>query len=211
MGIISYMPDDEEIRKARYSILLQLLDTCYRFNAPIMIIAQNWNEEELNNLKDKVILKTYPKLGITGARKELRKQFLASNFDYLIMLDDDCKLRATDKGIAIYLNKIDMHPGGVGEFRSTLLKLYAISKEIFSQVDYEDISPENGEGFEDTIFANKVRAQFHNKLFSFQINSADLLETSKVSKDTLSTWYTNQNLPEMLGKTHELIDKKFKK
>lgn len=204
------MPDDEEIRKARYSILLQLLDTCYRFNVPIMIIAQNWNEEELNTLKDKVILKVYPKLGITGARKELRKQFLASDFDYLIMLDDDCNIKATDKGIAAYLHKIDLHPGGVGEFRSTLLKLYAISKEIFSQVDYEDINPENGDGFEDTIFANKVRNKFHNRVFSFQINSADILETSKVSKDVLSTWYTDQNLPVMLKKTHELIDKKFK-
>ena len=73
IGIISYLPGDSQIRGPRFNNLLTLLNECYKFNLPIMIIARNWEEKELQTLDNKVIIKTYPKLGIVGARKELRK------------------------------------------------------------------------------------------------------------------------------------------
>lgn len=205
-GIISYLPDNKEVRKLRYQNLLNLLLTCYRFQFPIIIIAQNWNIQEIANLNKKVELKQYQKLGIVGARKELRKQFLKSQYDYLVMLDDDCVITATDSGIAQYISEIQDHPNCAGEFRNTLLKLYAISKTIFKEIDFDDnFNAEDGIGFEDTIFVNRVRKQFPNNIFTFKVSRGLISESSLNANDKLSTWYTNQNLNKMLDTTHKLV------
>lgn len=207
IGIISYLPDDEMKRAYRYEQLMWLLLDCYRFNVPIVIIAQNWREEEINRVKDKVTLDLNGKLGITGARKRLREYFLESGYDYLIMLDDDSQIRANDKGIKAYLDEIDEHPGQVGEFRNTLLKLFAISKEIYSQINFrDDINAEDGTGFEDTVFVNDIRKKFKDKVFSFRCRYRGINEVSAFTEDPYSTWYKNQNLADMLSKTHKLVD-----
>ena len=207
IGIISYLPGDSQIRGPRFNNLLTLLNECYKFNLPIMIIAQNWEQKELQSLNNKVIIKTYPKLGIVGARKELRKQFIESEFDYLIMLDDDCVLQATQDGIAKYLAEIDEHPSGAGEFRSTLFKLYAISKDLYKEVDFDEkLTAEDEVAFEDTIFVNKVRIKFPDKIYTFRCRGNGINETSTNARDKLSTWYTDQNLSKMLDYTHKIVD-----
>lgn len=208
IGIISYLPDDLNTRNQRFEKLLWLLQDCYRFNTDIVIIAQNWNNDEIDRLRQKVKLDLNPKLGITGARRRLREYFLNSDYDYLIMLDDDCDIRASDAGIKLYLDEIDAHPNQVGEFRNTLLKLYAISKEVFKDIDYRtDINAEDGTGFEDTVFAHDVREKFKDKVFSFRCRYRGINEVSPFTNDELSTWYKNQDLKEMLRKTHELVGK----
>lgn len=207
IGIISYLPDDQNIRVPRFSNLLKLLSECFKFELPIMIIAQNWGQEEIKHLQKLCIIKTYPKLGIVGARRELRKQFISSEFDYLIMLDDDCLLQAEPTGIKDYLAEIDAHPSGAGEFRNTLLKLYAISKDLLSQVEFdESISAEGGVGFEDTIFVNTVRHKFKDKVYTFKCRGQNINEISVNARDPLSTWYTDQDLNNMLVYTHKIID-----
>lgn len=207
IGIISYLPENQSIRAQRFLNLLKLLKDCFKFNLPIMIIAQNWTVKELEILHDKCIIKTYPKLGIVGARNELRKQFIESEFDYLIMLDDDCNLILTPTGVTNYLAEIDAHPSGAGEFRNTLLKLYAISKDLLSQVEFdESISAEGGVGFEDTIFVNTVRHKFKDKVYTFKCRGQNINEISVNARDPLSTWYTDQDLKSMLVYTHKVID-----
>lgn len=126
----------------------------------------------------------YPKpLGITGARKELRKVFLESDYDYLIMLDDDCELEGYSG--AKYLRQIESNPGCFIEFNKTLLKLFAISREVFMKLDYDDISPEKGEGFEDRIFVNKLRNRFPSQRRTFQDTGID--QHSDSTGDELST------------------------
>ena len=206
IGIISYLPDDEKIRKLRFELLLWLLQSCYRFNCDILIVAQNYHEEELEKLRNKVILDINDKLGITGARKRLREVFLSLDYDYLIMLDDDCDIRASDKGIQAYLSEIDEHPDSVLEFRGSLLKLYAISKSVYKEVDFrDDISAEAGTGFEDTIFVHDVRKKFPDKVRAFRCRYYGINEISKYTADPLSTWYTDQDLPEMLKKTKSIV------
>jgi hypothetical protein len=139
-------------------------------------------------LHGKCIIKTYPRLGIVGARQELRRQFINSDFDYLIMLDDDCELILNQTGIVNYLAEIDAHPSGAGEFRNTLLKLYAISKDLLSQVEFdESISAEGGVGFEDTIFVNTIRHKFKDKVYTFNCRGQNINEISANARDPLST------------------------
>lgn len=208
IGIVSYLPDDKEIREVRTTKLFNLIRKCQEifYNVPFIIIAQNYHTESKDILKvapHSTIVSCQDKLGITGARKYLRNVFLNSEYDYLIMLDDDCTLSGDYNSGKLYLQQIEEHPGRFYEFNRTLLKLFAISKEIFSKEDYEDVSPEKAEGFEDRIFVNKLRKKYPDRQYTFIKHN--LSESSISTKDTYSTWYTNQDLNKMLENTNEKI------
>ena len=82
----------------------------FLFNLPIMIIAQNW-KNLVCNLPNVNVINYENKLGITGARRELRKKFLESEYDYIVMLDDDAKLIGTPEDARRYIHQIHEHPG----------------------------------------------------------------------------------------------------
>ncbi|MBO4542382.1 MAG: hypothetical protein J5725_04285 [Bacteroidales bacterium] len=176
-GIISYFPNNDteyhietrRERTRRFKELLYKLEE-YWADTDIMVIAQNWQDFELPNIKNKIITYHYDRLGILGARRELRKQFLASDYDYLIMLDDDGRVLNADADL--YMQTIDEHPDGIGviRHRSCPLMFLAISKAIYSQIDMPDIDPEKSEGFEDDIFVANCFAQFPDKAYDFPEN-----------------------------------------
>lgn len=198
IGIISYLPDDESIRDKRIKLLTNLL---YKldstFNLPIIIVAQNW-KDFVHDTKTCTCY-FFDKLGITGARKKLREIFLASSYEYLIMLDDDCIISGDKCAVNKYLMQIDDNPKMFYEFNTSLLKLFAIHRDILAKQEFSDVSPEKGEGFEDRIFVEELRKRFPDKRFILEHNHLEELSTS--TKDPLSTWYTNQDLKEMIEKT----------
>lgn len=173
-GIISYFPDNDSDyhietrreRSRRFKELLYKLEE-YWSDVDILVIAQNWQDFELPNIKNTVITYHYGRLGILGARKELRRRFLSSKYDYLIMLDDDAMVSAENpQG---YMEEIDRHPGGIGALRKRQcpLQFLAISKEVYSQIDMPNVDAEKGEGFEDDIFTATCFAQFPDKAYMF--------------------------------------------
>lgn len=187
VGIISYLPDGE-LRQKRLAKLLNLLKRIDElFGIPIMIVAQNYRDVRLIDLdKSNIILYKYKNgLGITGARRALRKHFLNSDFDYLIMLDDDSSLIGTKNDAALYLDQIREHPGQYGVFKSMLLKLFAISKEMYSLIDFPDMEPVNGDFFEDMYLIMALDKKYPNKRFNFK--KAGLNEHSNSASDELST------------------------
>lgn len=174
-GIISYFPDCDSdyhtetrnTRIPRFYNLLKKLDE-YWPDVDIIIIAQNWKEDViLPDIHNKIIRYDYPKLGILNARKTLREKFLESDYDYLIMLDDDGIISTEDP--SVYMSEIDKHPNGVGVIRhnNCPLMLLAISKYIYSQITFDDVDPEKGEGFEDDIFVASCFTKFPDKAFDF--------------------------------------------
>lgn len=202
IGIISYLPDELEIRNYRKNKLLNLIFKCnLLFSLPIIIVAQNYKDEDFIHFKNCTIYNYKNKLGITGARKELRKIFLKTDYDYLIMLDDDCEL--TGNSGDRYLSQIDENPGCFIEFNKTLLKLFAISKELFSKVTYDDINVEEGEGFEDRIFVNKLRKRYMDKRREFKDTWIE--QHSDSTEDKYSTWYKDQDTKQMLENTFKKI------
>lgn len=202
IGIISYLPDDEKKRKIREEKITSLIRTCNDlFDLPIIIVAQNWKDFRVDCCQ--LYSFTEP-LGIIGARKELRKVFLASNYDYLIMLDDDCVIDGDQSSAKKYLDQIDNHPGCFGMFKATLLKLFAISKEIFREVDYGDGKVEEGDFFEDILFVETLKKKYPHKAFVF--NRGNLKETSNNYNDENSTWFHGQfNKRAMGDKTKEMV------
>lgn len=207
IGIISYLPDDENIRKGRIKKLDNLLYKCSNLfpSINIVIIAQNWKDYCPKTYgKIWVAVDSDKPLGITEARKSLRRVFLDyCNTDYLIMLDDDCELSGTSG--REYLKQIDDNPDCFIEFNKTLLKLFAISRYIFSQVDYDNLSPEKGEAFEDRVFVNKLRKKFPDRRREFKDTLIN--EISISTRDNLSTWYKNQDINKMLNNTFSIIEK----
>ena len=195
IGIISYLPDDKTNRDIRLSRLNSLINKCnFLFDIPIMIIAQNWDNIKLNGefkRKSNLIVYRYEnKLGITGARRELRKKFLESDFDYLVMLDDDANLVGLKEDADLYLNTIRSNPGKWGAYKTFLLKLFAISKDVYKLVDFPEGEAENGDFFEDMWLIMYLDKMHSNKKFLFKRTS--LNDKSDSSKDPYSTWYHNQ-------------------
>ena len=171
-GIISYFPDNDtashiEIRRERSRRFRELLFTLEKLwpDTDIMVIAQNWQDFELPEIKNNIIIYHYDRLGILGARKELRKQFLESDYDYLIMLDDDARVDADEP--QKYMDMLDQHPDGFAALRKRAapLNLCAVSKYVYSQVDMPDVDPENSEGFEDNIFVALCFNKFPDRSF----------------------------------------------
>lgn len=202
IGIISYFPDDKELTHKRYAKLCNLLTKCHQlFNLPVIIIAQNW-KSELVRVPWVTVYRYDKPLGITGARKELRRIFLESDYEYLIMLDDDCELEGTSG--EKYLQQIDENPDCFIEFNKTLLKLFAISKTLLKEVDYNDLNPEKEEGFEDRVFVNTLRKKFPGCRREFK--NTEIEQHSDSTKDPLSTWYKDQNLKKMLDNTSKIIE-----
>ena len=208
IGIISYLPNNPDIRFTRVEKLTTLINSCNEiFDLPILIIAQNWDASLISKIAGikNIKLEFYPKLGIVGARNQLRKSFLNSNYDYLIMLDDDCVLNGTKEDGLKYKDQLDNNPNMYYEFNKSLLKLFAIHRSIFEKVSFNpNVNPESGEGFEDRLFYNTLLKKYPDNHFKFNVDN--LKCTSKSTKDENSTWYTNQNIKEMLEKTFNLID-----
>ena len=132
-------------------------------------------------------------------------------YDYFILLDDDGVLEGTREGGRQYLETIEKHPGGYANFKNRQLKLFAISRDVYAKVDYFDINPEDGIGFEDTIFIAKCDDVCHDKRFNFDYN-IDLRDRSPGACDRNSTWWNPSiDMGPMLMRTRDLINKKVYK
>lgn len=206
IGIISYFPDNNT-RKIRLEKLNRLITKCDElFNLPIIIIAQNWKDDELSShINSDIVIYSYSKpLTITGARRELRRRFLELGYDYLIMLDDDISLSGTKPAADRYLKQIDEHPKMFGTFKQLTLQLFAISKEVFAVIDYPDGTPENADFFEDMWLIMALKKLYPDKFFSFVKGGLD--PAGNAANDENSTWYHKQFNKHSIGdKTRAMI------
>lgn len=174
-GIISYFPNNDsnahiEMRRERSRRFRELLFKLEELwpDVDIMVIAQNWQDFELPEIKNYITALHYDRLGILGARRELRKKFLESEYDYLIMLDDDGIIEADNP--SLYMEEIDKHPNGIGVIRhhNCPLMLFAISKTCYSQVTFlEEFDTESNKGFDDDIFTALCFHKFRDVAFDF--------------------------------------------
>ena len=201
IGIISYFPEDKHLRKIRIDKLNELLQKCDElFKLPIFIIAQNWKEDvELVSLTDSTITiyKYNMKLGITGARRELRRKFLDSDYEYLIMLDDDIHLIGNKQSADNYLKQIDNHPGDFGTFKQLTLQLFAISKDLFSKIDYPAGEVVDGDYFEDMWLIMALKKLYPDNFYSFVRGNLD--PQGNAANDANSTWYHKQFVKREIG------------
>lgn len=198
IGIISYFPDEEalrENRKMRCFNLLKNLDE--HFKLPIIIIAQNWTQEDLGALNkfqnQKIYVFTSGKLGIVGARIKLREVFLTqTNADYIILLDDDSELEIGEGAVEHYLKEIDDHPDMLCRWRLGFPRLMAVSRHSFEKLSYDFIKnfdPERGEIWEDHCWHVVYISMWPNEVYDF--SKYNMKEVSPYSEnDPNSVYYS---------------------
>lgn len=208
IGIISYLPNDEQVRinrKNKFKKLLKVLDD--NFKLPIVIVAQNWRDEDfdINYGLPIKIYKYAGALGVTGARIALREKLLLEDYDYFIFLDDDSNVVCTPSAAKDYLSQLDSHPGMFGLFNGTSWhRFIAISKPMLELMNYDFIKNYEscrGEIWEDIAYTHTYKAIYPNKWFNIKVNGLKEIQIDS-AKDKDSTWYVSN--PEFSNKQMQI-------
>ena len=183
IGIVSYFPDDIKVRSRRIGRFNELLTSINELwpTLDIVVISQNWKDyripETVSNVK---IIKSFEEpLGIIKARNLLREELLKTDYNYVIMLDDDARIQCNSPEIAkAYLDALDEHPDGfcfihsadhwhtMDDYARAPLNLCAISRNIYSKEPLPEVSLENNEALEDDVYA----VLLHIKYGDFEFN-----------------------------------------
>ena len=209
IGITSYLPDNENIRNIRTKRLADLLQKCNsHFHFDILIIAQNWKDLKFdyNNLN----IDYYDEpLGITQARIKLREKFLNSNYDYIIMTDDDSELSSNQFDYDSYLDIILKTNKDFYWIKNYYIRLCCISKNGFKKIEFDSsIIPERGLGWEDVVFNKKCRTFLSN----YEILGSRLISPSRTQycEDKYSTWSNlNSDLQKLNSRATLLARRSF--
>lgn len=178
-GIVSYFPWEQPERKQRQDRLDRLVNQLSNYwpNIPIMVISQQWKFYTIEGkCKNKIHRFDYPKLGILGARQELRKHFLESEYDYLIMFDDDAIIEGNKELANKYIEELNNHPEGFcfikgkgsspyTDYNDSQLNLCAISRYIYEKEPIPNIDPQKSEAFEDRIWSTLLHFKYADKEF----------------------------------------------
>ncbi len=132
IGIVSYFPDEEPLRSQRQTLCFNLINKCQKVfkDVPIIVIAQNWQGRTIEG----ATLYEFDKLGIYQARNKLKEIFLVSEYDNLIMLDDDAILTGDEVDGQLYMKEVENNPNKVGYFHGRFLKLCCIPKEVYKNI-----------------------------------------------------------------------------
>jgi len=201
-GIVSYFPWGQPERKERQDRLDRLVGQLSSLwpDVPIIIIAQQWKFYNLNGkCKNKVFRYDFGKLGIMGARNKLREKFLESDFDYLIMFDDDAILQCDTKDANVaYMNELDKHPNGFcfidgngsskyTKYNDSQLNLCAISRYIYEREPLPNVDPQKSEGFEDRIWSTLLHFKYADMEFKAP-STIRCIHFKNANETAPSTW-----------------------
>lgn len=202
IGIVSYLPSDfnRQNRKNRFLSLLAQLNH-YWPELPIIIIAQNWGQENIIPPKyiEKIDVFYYDKpLGILKARQLLREKFLETNYEQLIMFDDDAIIATTDEYAQKFIQACDDHPKGfmflkghrrdpLGIYDPAQLNGCCISRWLIEAEPIRDEwDPQKYGIFEDVVYAHL----FHWKYPEYEFDTIGLacVQWSNPKYPLKSTW-----------------------
>ena len=82
---------------------------------------------------------------------------MGSDYEQLIMLDDDISFQCIDP--IGFMSTIDNNPNGYSQVIPTL-RFFTISKSIYKPIDVPDVDVEKHEGYGDLIFLAQCKAQY---------------------------------------------------
>ena len=206
IGIISYFPDN--LKTIRESCLNNLIKSCsdYFPGVDIVLVAQNYKGYIPRSNKNRIVLYSYKdKLGITGARKKLREIFINSEYDYLIMMDDDNQILGNTNNnlLEVLENNPDKFVCFNWDFGQ--LYLFTISKSLFKKIEYPELTAEEGKIFEDLYLS-----QICKSLCPDYIRAEEINITSKTAGNKSTWWNNSYDLKKMVANTYKLIDNDLK-
>lgn len=190
-GIISWLPNKEPARGLRIERLDRAFKQIYDLFGDVnfLVIAQNWKDYQVPSYLSNVQIVKCEPLGILGARKKLREEFLKTNYDYLIMCDDDVIIEQTGPLCAeLYMDELNMNPHGFMflQYDAAQLNLCAISRYIYEKERMVNIDPQKGEGYEDVVFAWLLHYKYpKNEFYAHGLKCIQFLNRNEKAP---STW-----------------------
>lgn len=195
-GIISYLPEDQNLRAERIrrlENLMSILNTYFKL--PIVIVAQNWNDYKLPEYSNTIYLYKFSRgLGIVKARYYLRLFLLKNhNFDRYIFLDDDSKLTCNQFGVDRYLKEVD-NCKGFGKFNGIWFRWAVLTNEMLRKTNWDYLvkigfEPSKGDGWEDWVFWNVFPKIYTNVTTQFTKDNNFNEKFLSSEKDQYTTWY----------------------
>ena len=214
IGIISYLPDIPGHRQRRLVKLRNLLVQLGNLwpDIDILIVAQNWKDFKGPEIPNKIIKVSFSdKLGILEARKVLRAEFLKLDYDYIILMDDDCQITCDNETAHLdYIAEIDKHPTGLCFIHSDNhwhhhddmargpLNLCAISRDLFEKEPWVEVKIENNEAMEDDLYVELLYHKYPDIVFNppatiRHTNSFKYMYVLQYGQYDVSpsTWFTN--------------------
>lgn len=96
IGIISYLPDDEKLRGKRKAAMRKQTSWINSiFTNPVVeVVTQNYAEEDIKELEQyaTTIYQFDSPIGVAGSRNVILEHFWNSDYDHLVLIDDDTLL-----------------------------------------------------------------------------------------------------------------------
>ena len=135
---ISYLPDDEEIRAVRKSAFEKCILDMKEItpNTRIYINAQNYKEEDyLDDPQITYLFKHEKGVGAQRARNELLEWFYNSNYEWMIISDDDSFLAPTES-TKMFFKELEQYPE---KFKSIPLDICYSRNMQFEPFDVYDV------------------------------------------------------------------------
>ena len=224
-GIVSYLPDNTKEREKRIERLENLLAQLWKLwpRIPVILIAQNYGKYRPRS-KQKLIYCDYQEgLGIINARKALRREFLKTGYDWLIMFDDDAIIECNNTHAAVeFINELDKHPNGfcflknndptqLCPYVKSQLNLCAVSRYIYEQEPIPYIDPQKGQAFEDAVWSTLLHYKYPELEFDIPegIKCVHFKnpEINKLGGEVQSTWANEAtfNWAEMNKTTNSIL------
>lgn len=191
IGIISWFPNkelDRKLRIDRFNRLLKQLEE-YFPTTPLLVIAQNWGDYSPKLPKNSKVISFENGLGILGARKELFKQFKSTDYNYIVLFDDDAIIKTTKETCDEYLKIMENNPNGFCflQYEASQLSGCALSKSIVEKEDMVNVDASKREGYEDTIYAHLLKYKYPTFEFKAPTN-IECIHFQNKEEVAPSTW-----------------------
>lgn len=219
IGIISYLPSNSsrESRKERLLRLLKQLEM-YWPELPIIIVAQNWGNDNFlpKEYIDRITVYNYNEpLGILKARQTLREKFLSTDYEQIIMFDDDAIIKAYADQAREFLEKCKANPKGfmflkghrkdpLGIYDPAQLNGCCISRWLIEAEPLRDEwDPQKNGIFEDVVYAHLFHWKYPE--YEFEVSGFACIQWSNPKYPLKSTWTITDH--KCLEKTKALLEK----
>ena len=215
IGIVSYLPNNNnyQARQQRLVRLLNQIKLYWPF-LPIMIIAQNWRDNNFLPKDLNITVYNYSSpLGILKARQELRNKFLETDYEQIIMFDDDAIISTNTTAAQKFLEECDKHPKGfmflkgwkrdpLGIYSPAQLNGCVISRWLIDAEPLRDEwNPQEKGIYEDVVYAHLFHWKYPE--YEFEVSGFQCVQWSNSQFKVASTWKSTQS--DCLGRTRRLM------
>lgn len=204
IGIISYLPSDNYV--SRQQRLVMLLNQIHNYwpLLPIYIVAQNWKDNNFLPTNLNITIFNYDQpLGILNARKKLREYFLNSEYEQIIMFDDDAVIETSMEAAQQFLIEADNHPQGftflkgwkrdpLGIYNPAQLNGCVVSKWLIEAEPFKDEwDPQQFGIYEDVVWSHLLHWKYPE--YEYEVKGFQCVQWNNSRYPLKTTWHAQSN------------------